>query len=123
MQVRIPVSPSASSRLATRRAFHVHNLNAPAEGRAQGTAERNGSGVAVSRESLPSAGSANLCAVRVQAEKLRWGMLTVMKRILRLIICFGLAVRVMSDAGIHSGGRGSGVSRGNTIRRVVGPRI
>jgi hypothetical protein len=34
-------------------------------------------------------------------------MLTAMRRIPRLIISFGLAARVMSDAGIHSGGRGA----------------
>jgi hypothetical protein len=51
-------------------------------------------------------------------------MLTAMKRIARLIILFGLADRAMSDAGIHSDGRGWGGSRGNTTlgreRRILG---
>ena len=53
------------------------------------------------------------------SEKWRWDMLTVMKRILRLLICFGLAARATSAAGMHFDGPGSGVSRGNTTRRVV----
>jgi hypothetical protein len=44
----------------------------------------------------------------------------VTKRLLRLLICFGLAVRVMSGAGMCSGNPDSGGAVISTIRQSVG---